>query len=326
MLSIRLADFWYAAEEPQSLVGWLEISSVRWRANVSDSCRDAATMPTPADRTYFMAALLRACLVGVLVAGLAACADESAQDETTTSTTTRETTAAPPPTMPATTAAPVVPETESALTIMPIGDSITQSETGAPSYRCFLDTMLHARGVSFDFVGSRQTPFGGDPYRCPREFDPDHEGYWGGEINQAVRNVTPNVERLQPDVALIHLGTNDIGRGDTPGDAANELGSFISGLQATQPEITILVAQLIPCDIDEGNNSYAAFCAEAIPAFNEAVADLSELSTATSTVSVVDMYTGYDPTHFRDALHPSDEGYVFMAERWLEALVKAGVI
>jgi lysophospholipase L1-like esterase len=103
-----------------------------------------------------------------------------------------------------------------------------------------------------DFVGSLSEPPDGEPYGCPVVFDQDHEGWLGYRVEQVIDEVTPRVEVLQPDVALIHLGTNDLSQRQGPVGTAEELESFVTGLQAAVPDITVLVAQIIPCDDRRG--------------------------------------------------------------------------
>ena len=206
------------------------------------------------------------------------------------------------------------------LTIMPIGDSITSGETGWSTYRCYLDSMLDDAGVSFDFVGSQSAPYGGEPYGCPTDFDQDHEGWWGYLVNSVIDGVTASVEVLQPDVALIHLGSNDLFYGEGPASTAEDLESFITGLQAVSPDIIILVAQIIPCDDGRPH------CADDLPAFNDAIASFASLSTAESSVIVVDMETGFSLSDLRDPWHPTDAGDEIIASRWMTALQEAGVI
>jgi len=143
------------------------------------------------------------------------------------------------------------------LTIMPIGDSITQGAVGTATYRCYLDGMLNDARVAFDFVGSRSTPDYGTEYGCPTAFDQDHEGYAGGTISSVGYLVTLSVEDLQPDVALIHLGSNDIYEGRDPTSSTSDLASLITELQGVSPDITILVAQTIPCDTEQASPRYA---------------------------------------------------------------------
>ena len=83
------------------------------------------------------------------------------------------------------------------------------------------------------------------------------------------------------------------------------------------PDITILIAQIIPCDLPE--------CAT-IPALNEDIALLGDLSTAESTVIVVDMETGFPLENLRDGVHPDDEGDQLIAGRWMQAMQQYGLL
>jgi acyl-CoA thioesterase-1 len=210
------------------------------------------------------------------------------------------------------------------LTIMPIGDSITSGGTGWSTYRCYLDGMLNDAGVSFDFVGRISSPYPGKPYGCATVFDQDHEGWWGKRVDEVIDDVTASVEVLQPAVALIHLGTNDLYWGEGPASTAEELESFITGLQEVSPTITILVAQIIPCA--PGPAPEFDQCSDDWPAFNDAIASFASLSTDESSVIVVDMETGFSLSDLRDQWHPTDAGDEVIASRWMTALQEAGVI
>ena len=178
---------------------------------------------------------------------------------------------------------------EEPITIMPIGDSITQGSIGTASYRCYLDERLQDAGVAFDFVGSQTEPYpvgSGLGYDCPHEFDQDHEGYTGATIEEAGLTALPAVREFQPDVALVHLGTNDILGFVPAADAVSDLESLILDLQAAHPTISVLVAQIIPCSLPD-----KCFREEMGPAFHEAVGALDSLATDQSLVLVVDMST-----------------------------------
>ena len=206
------------------------------------------------------------------------------------------------------------------ITIMPIGDSITSGETGWSTYRCYLHGMLTDAGVSFDFVGTMSDPYPVGPYGCPSEFDQDHEGYWGWRVDQVMDEVATNADTLQPDVALIHLGTNDLYANQGPATTVEELESLIVRLQGLRSDITILVAQVIPC------TSPRDFCSEEIPVLNDAIVSLADLSTESSPIIVVDMETGFSADHLRDPYHPTDAGDEFIARRWMDALEESGVL
>lgn len=206
-------------------------------------------------------------------------------------------------------------------TIMPIGDSITQGSEGWRTYRCALDGKLDDANFVFDFVGDLSSPDGGGSYGCPHAFDQDHEGRWGERVDEVADAVTSSVQSRQPDVALIHLGTNDILQGQGAAETASELQSLIADLQSASPDITILVAQIIPCDPVGGRGSgFGTKCTSDLPALNDLIGSFSRLSTAQSSVIVVDMESGFSLSNLRDHVHPTDVGDEIIASRWMAAL------
>lgn len=202
------------------------------------------------------------------------------------------------------------------VTIMPIGDSLTE-RVGWSTYRCHLDAMLDEEGIEFDFVGSLTQP--ASAYTCPTEFDRDHEGVNGSSIRQRAETVTESVEQLQPDVALVLYGANDLDA-RPPDEVVDEYASFVAGMQEANHDITILVAQYPPC------RSSSAWCEETWPAFNDAIASFDRLSTDDSSVIVVDMSSGFSLDLLHDSAHPTDAGYEEMARRWMAALRESGVL
>jgi len=203
---------------------------------------------------------------------------------------------------------------------MPIGGWETQGMAGWSTYRCFLDGMLHDAGVAFDFVGRSSKPFAGDTYGCPFAFDTDSEASHDYSASHVISSVTPVVEELQPDVVLITLGLDDMIKGVEPGDAAAGLESFITSLQAVNPDLTIFVAQIGPCNVPDTE------CVDAVPAFNDAIASFSDLSTDESLVFVVDMVTDFSLDGLRDGgWGMNDAGDEAVARRWMDALQETGV-
>ena len=171
-----------------------------------------------------------------------------------------------------------------ATTIMAVGDSITQGSTSWRTYRCALDSKLNDANVAFDFVGGLSSPDGGGSYGCPSAFDQDHEGRWGQRVDQVADAVTSSVQLRQPDVALIHLGTNDILQGQGAAGTASELQSLITGLQSASPDITILVAQIIPCDPVGGRGSgFGTKCTSDLRALNDLIGSFGSLRDSFSS-------------------------------------------
>ncbi|MDP3984814.1 MAG: GDSL-type esterase/lipase family protein, partial [Acidimicrobiia bacterium] len=111
---------------------------------------------------------------------------------------------------------------------------------------------------------------------------------------------------------MLHAGTNDIRRGQTIASTKRDLKKVIAQLRLANPGMVILIAQIIPVEgIDVK-----------VRRLNSAISALAaETDTATSPVIVVDQYTGFDvATDLYDGLHPTESGYIKMADRWFSAL------
>jgi len=221
-----------------------------------------------------------------------------------------------------TTSSPEMTATDSPVTIMHVGEGLTQGGRDHSTYRCFLDAMLRDADIAFDFVGSRQKPADGYDYTCPTDFDQDHEAWARARVGGfETEMMTASVGALQPDVALIHLGSEDVWMTGDPEGTTERLELFITRLQAASPDITLLVASMIPCVTP------LPWCTDGYPALNDALASFSNLSTDESTVMFVDMHTGMSTDLLRsNNLSFTDAGDEMMATRWMAALEESGVI
>ena len=132
--------------------------------------------------------------------------------------------------------------------ILPLGDSITQGgKTDRPeyTYRYPLYGMLKAAGYEFDFIGS-QTRGLQPGAKWPEPFDPDHEGHYGWKT-ASVRDKLPEWMpkwAAPPDIALIHLGTNDQKADDHTRAIIEPLQDIIARLRERNPRVVVLVAHL----------------------------------------------------------------------------------
>jgi lysophospholipase L1-like esterase len=197
--------------------------------------------------------------------------------------------------------------------IMPLGDSITQGDRNHNSYRRPLWIQLSKAGYNVDFVGSTQEHFqGSSPVS---DFDQNHEGHWGWRVDQILEQINGWAGTSQPDIVLIHLGTNDINSGQSHESTSEELRKLIQTLRRINPRIKTLISQLIPCG-DEAQ----------IRQFNRLIVDLArDTNTQESPVIVVDQFSGFNPKagfDTYDGCHPNESGEKKMASRWFAALKK----
>ncbi len=231
--------------------------------------------------------------------------------------------------------------------IVAIGDSITQSNLLHQSYRYELWKRLVDSGVDFDLVGTQTdnsnacvTSDGGvacennrlpdgtsqvarPPYKG-RNFDPHHEGYWGRTAGQVLTLLRGNLPALKglglaPDIALVHLGTNDLllGSGTTQNKAANAINGLegiIDELRAQNPRVTIIIAQIIPFSGDSGE----------VPILNSLIDKLDESKAqAGSPIIIVDQYSGFDlNSDTFDGIHPDDSGEQKIASKFFAEVEK----
>ena len=198
-----------------------------------------------------------------------------------------------------------------AVKILAIGDSITQGgRLGEEyTYRLPLRDLLQEEGVQAEYIGSRTA--GLDPdFQWPASFDPHHEGYYGQTTRDVVRQVEAHLPALAaPDIALVHLGTNDSGwRSAT--DVVAPLKSLIGELRRQNPRVAVLVA--LP----------------AKPAHAGGILLRWELwlmalgaSTRDSPVVTVDQSSEAQRQATFDGVHPSPEGQRQMAGHWLQAML-----
>tara|TARA_B100001123_G_scaffold449296_1_gene614002 strand:- start:282 stop:1076 length:795 start_codon:yes stop_codon:yes gene_type:complete len=133
--------------------------------------------------------------------------------------------------------------------IMPLGDSITHL-----NYRYDLWLNLNDMGLIFDFVGNENhLPWAEESKDF--NFDSDHEGHSGWRSDQIAYNIESWVKLNTPDIVLFHIGTNDIAQGFSPAHVTENIEKTIKILQLYNPEIIILVAQIIPYDFETNVNN-----------------------------------------------------------------------
>ena len=111
-----------------------------------------------------------------------------------------------------------------AVRIMCFGDSITQGGPESSAYRRMLFHILRDNGHDCTFVGSQNTSIKNAP-TLHDDFDAWHEGHSGTRTQWFVKNypVTAVFSQCQPDIVLLHLGTNDIILGEHPATIAQNL-------------------------------------------------------------------------------------------------------
>jgi lysophospholipase L1-like esterase len=210
-----------------------------------------------------------------------------------------------------------------ALKIMPLGDSITQ----ASCYRARLWQKLQQAGkTNFDFVGT-QTSSG-----CGISgYDPQHEGHGGYLVTNLTGSMLGELRTWittnTPDLVLFHFGTNDAWNNIAPQTILSSFGTVVDELRARNPNVWVLVAQIIPMNPVNTASCMTCACTACggrVQTLNSMIPSwAASKSTAASPVLVVDQWTGYDANADSngDGVHPSETGgSEKMATRWFNAV------
>jgi formylglycine-generating enzyme required for sulfatase activity len=205
--------------------------------------------------------------------------------------------------------------------IMPLGDSLTQSQNDLFSYRYYLWTRLLDQGVAFDFVGTLlDNGLGGYPPWPPHQaqaFDQNHEGHAGLSTSSIRAQVSGWMAGYVPDVVLLIAGTNDALNGRDPALAIADLKGIISHLLSRNPQVSVYLATLPPV----GASNVAAN--NRIGTINALIPSIpTDPALAGARITIVDLHTGFDfaTEGLSDGIHPNALGEQKIAARFFEAL------
>ncbi len=232
--------------------------------------------------------------------GILGAPDFSNPQPTTTSTSTSSTST--------TTTSATLPPT-GPLTVMAIGDSITEGSSVANTYRFYLSQAY----PEIDLVGSRWGVFGGGSAK-DGNFDQDHQAYWGWRADQVAAEIDWAADAYVPDVAIIHLGTNDLIQGQDVASTVAEIRTTINHLRAANPRVDVFVAQIIPC------------CGDQRDQLNGEIVDLANEMNASDSRVVAVWMGNVTSSDLYDGVHPNDAGSQKMFWNWESALRAAGLI
>lgn len=97
----------------------------------------------------------------------------------------------------------------------PLRKLITQADKTHLSYRFALWQKLRIENVRFDFIGTMNTNYGGNPAFPDPAFDKDHEGHRGWRADQLLASLPSWLGGYTPDIVLLHVGTNDMFMGNS---------------------------------------------------------------------------------------------------------------
>lgn len=196
--------------------------------------------------------------------------------------------------------------------IMPLGDSITHGEWGSSplgGYRDDLALWLDTDGVSFDMVGTQNDGVGVYPY---------HEGHPGWETDQITHKINEYLRFTNPDVILLHIGTNDINCGEDAAYVKKATDELLTEIYLYDPTVTIFIASIIPrkeaLNVEHTNLA---------PLLKALVEQRQNQGYTIFYCPVNEIFNAHsDPERYLyDNLHPTNNGYNLIAQGFFKPLM-----
>ncbi len=217
--------------------------------------------------------------------------------------------------------------------IMLLGNSITRGYGTGPDpdsanfnygFRYYLYNTLISAGYNFDFVGTLNSGA-----QSSLNFDYDHEGHGGFRADQLVPQMASYLTAAQPDVILVHIGTNDVAQRNDDNYATDvaDVDGILNAIDSYSTETIVVLAQII--DQDRNDSRYQD---NAVSTYNSLLAAMAQNRiNSGDRLILVDMYNAlnyaengdmdHDETYLpNDWLHPTDSGYQKMGAVWQNAL------
>ena len=215
----------------------------------------------------------------------------------------------------------VIPAHATAVKVMLLGDSITAGFEGSDpigGFRNDLDSMLVEVGSEHDFVGTCNDGQG---------FDADHEGHGGWTVDMILADIDSFLNVTDPEMILIHLGTNDISANQGVSSTLVEMDSLLEHIYNYRTTMIVHLSGLIPRNDSTGTEKDSL-----TTELNEGYLGIvSDWLLRGFDIKYVDHNSAFkaDPNwrddYLFDHVHPNNTGYALMAQTYFDSLASENI-
>lgn len=215
--------------------------------------------------------------------------------------------------------------------IMAVGDSITDDCSTNGAWRSFLQPLLESNGYAFSFIGrqssvpalpgftqTRHEAYCGAVCGAPGVMTTPVHGYAGSDV-YLYKTVRDALTNLSPDLVLVMIGANDIGRGRQPAFVAtNSMNNLLNLIYSYVPNAQVIFGKATTLQ-DAAVSGYSAFATN-MPVFNSRLQTfVNQRRAAGKNVFLADFFSvvDNDTMFLSDHLHPNALGLRAIAQEWL---------
>lgn len=205
--------------------------------------------------------------------------------------------------------------------LMPLGDSITDGYVVSGGYRTLLwQELVRTDNYPLDFVGS----VSGGPDVLG---DKDHEGHSGWCIDGPCRGANTTLmagidgwlAKYKPDIIILSIGTNDIGKGADAATTASRLDALLGRIFIAMPTTHVILGEIISM------NNWPVGANATVASYNASMPGLiAKYTNQGRSIRLVDNSALLSKTagdyYPDDDWHPSQQGYDKLAHSWYAAV------
>ena len=217
------------------------------------------------------------------------------------------------------------------LKILRMGDSITRYAASDAT----LVRLLDEAGIRHEMVGSQDWPANGrsnlmEGYNgVPIQFFTTRQKQFGqpATLNTDAVPLELAIERFQPDLVLLMVGTNNLGNSEQPeinvSMLRTHLDRLLDRLRELAPNAHVIVATATPANNDYTKWPNMAHRNERTAAYNERVVRPAVAARAAEgwSISLADAFAALDPaTDLSDGVHPNNAGRAKINRVWFAAI------
>ncbi len=190
--------------------------------------------------------------------------------------------------------------------VMPLGDSITKGATGSSpqgGYRDDLETQLDNADINFIYVGEESDAVG------------SHQGINGQTSSDINASISGWLATTNPDIVILHIGTNDISVDRQTSLIINDIDSIIEKIGTSR---RVILSTIIPRQ--DGRDAATTTLNESITALATQKLNEGFQVTLADPNSAFKENGSWQTVYMFDDLHPNNAGYGVLAGEYFDAI------